>query len=112
METIQTLQSESRASKARRSTMEMMCDILEVVSSGTAKPTQILLKANLSWKVMNECMDMLLKDNLLSRVSDGKRETYRLTEKGHSVLGLYRELRVMLLKDYGACSPQFLGQSF
>lgn len=112
MEAMQMLQPDRRAAKPRRSTMELMCDILETVSSGDAKPTQILLKANLSWKVMNECMSTLLNDKLLSKTSDGKRDTYSLTERGYSVLGLYRELRAALLKDRGIYTPQFLGQSF
>jgi len=77
--------------------MEVMCDILEVVSAGTEKPTHIINRANVSWKVLNNCLRNLMSRELVSKVNDGKRDIYQLTEKGFSVLHEYKDLRSRLL---------------
>lgn len=77
--------------------MEVMCDILEVVSSGMERPTHIIYKANISWRVLNNCLRTLIAKGLVSRANDGKRDVYQLTAKGYSVLHLYKDLRSTLL---------------
>ncbi len=76
--------------------MEVMCDVLEVVSSGTERPTHIINRANISWKVLNNCLRTLISRDLIAKVNDGKRDIYQLTEQGYSVLHMYKDLRSRL----------------
>ncbi len=85
-------------SQVRRSPMEMICDILKVVSDGPTKPTHILYKANMSWKVLSAYLDFLMSGGMLDKEDQegGKRSIYRLTLKGRKVLRLYDGLRESL----------------
>jgi len=77
--------------------MEMVCDILGVVSEGPTKPTHILYRANMSWRVLSSYLDFLLKRGLLEKEEQGgKRSVYTLTTKGRSILQLYDGLRLSL----------------
>ena len=83
--------------QVRRSPLEMVCDILGVVSEGPTKPTHILYKANMSWKVLSSYLDYLLRRGLIDREDQGgKRSTYVLTQKGRAILQLYDGLRLSL----------------
>jgi predicted transcriptional regulator len=83
--------------QVRRSPMEMVCDILGVVSEGPTKPTHILYRANMSWRVLSSYLDFLLKRGLIEREDQGgKRSLYTLTTKGRSILQLYDGLRLSL----------------
>ncbi|HEV2138978.1 MAG TPA: winged helix-turn-helix domain-containing protein [Nitrososphaerales archaeon] len=83
------------AGQIRRSPMEMVCDILAVVSGGPTKPTHILYKANMSWKVLSSYLDFLTGSGMLDKEEQegGKRSTYRLTTKGKQILRLYEGLK-------------------
>ena len=85
-------------SQVRRSPMEMVCDILKVVSMGPTKPTHILYKANMSWKVLSSYLDFLTSSGMLEKEDQegGKRSTYQLTVKGRKILRLYDGLRESL----------------
>ena len=85
-------------SQVRRSPMEMVCDILKVVSSGPTKPTHILYKANMSWKVLSSYLDFLTSSGMLDKEDQegGKRSTYCLTLKGRKILKLYDGLKESL----------------
>ena len=85
-------------SQVRRSPMEMVCDILKVVSDGPTKPTHILYKANMSWKVLSSYLDYLISNGMLDKEDQegGKRSIYRLTIKGRKVLRLYDGLKESL----------------
>jgi predicted transcriptional regulator len=78
--------------------MEMVCDVLKVVSGGPTKPTHILYKANMSWKVLSSYLDFLTTSGMLDKedAEGGKRSTYRLTLKGRKVLRLYEGLKESL----------------
>ena len=83
--------------QVRRSPMEMVCDILGVVSEGPTKPTHILYRANMSWKVLSTYLEYLINHGLISKEEQGsKRSTYTLTQKGRSILQLYDGLRLSL----------------
>ena len=88
---------DSSAGQVRRSPMEMICDVLGVLSNGPTKPTHILYKANMSWKVLTTFLDYLLRQGLIERDDQGgKRSLYKLTNKGRSILELYDGLRMGL----------------
>lgn len=88
--------------------MEIMCEILEVVSMGVERPTHIIYKANISWKVLNSFLKTLIKNNLLVKENDGKRAVYKMTDKGYSVLALYRDLKERLLVEKATSSQNSL----
>jgi len=95
-------------SQVRRSPMEMVCDILGVLSEGPTKPTHILYKANMSWKVLSSYLDYLLLKGMVEKHGDeGKRIVYRLTDRGRSILQMYDGLRVSLAGGNAADSDQF-----
>ncbi|MDA4121344.1 MAG: hypothetical protein OK404_02930 [Thaumarchaeota archaeon] len=93
------------AGQVRRSPMEMVCDILGVVSQGPTKPTHILYKANMSWKVLSSYLEFLTDKGMVEKKEDegGKRSTYHLTGKGRTILHLYDGLRESLK---GALTPE------
>jgi len=90
-------QGDDPLNEVRRSPMEMICDILGVVAEGPMKPTHILYKANMSWKVLSSYLDFLIERELVEKTdSGGKRSVYVLTVKGRSILQLYDGLRLSL----------------
>jgi predicted transcriptional regulator len=86
------------SAQVRRSPMEMVCDILAVVSEGPTKPTHILYKANMSWKVLSSYLRFLTSRGMVEKeeAEGGKRSTYRLTVKGRQILKLYEGLKESL----------------
>ncbi len=88
---MESLQAEN--GQSRRSGVEMMFDVLAVISDGTYKPTHIAYRSNLSWNTLNKCLKYLIKNGLLHESSKSKRHRYELTEKGFEVLQLYRKVR-------------------
>jgi len=97
--------------QVRRSPMEMVCDILDVVSEGPTKPTHILYKANMSWKVLTSYLTYLSKNGMVEKEDEegGKRSTYRLTIKGRSILKLYQGLKESLNGTISLQSSEELG---
>lgn len=73
--------------------MEIICDILLVIHEGSARPTQIMHKANLTWPVLMTHLEALLRHELLTRETSLSRTTYKLTAKGSAVLNIYLRLR-------------------
>jgi len=84
--------------EGRRSGIEMACDVLRVISEeGQAKPTHILQKANMNWRVLSSNLDYLYGRGLVERVArHGRRIEYKLTLKGMSILQLYEGLKLNL----------------
>jgi predicted transcriptional regulator len=73
--------------------MEIVCDILLVIHEGSARPTQVMHRANLTWPVLMTHLEALLRHELLTRESSATRTTYRLTAKGSAILKVYLELK-------------------
>lgn len=69
--------------------MEIRMDILTVVRDGAQGRTQIMFKANLSWKILTEHLQDLLALGILSEHTLGTRIFYRLTDKGIGILRSY-----------------------
>jgi predicted transcriptional regulator len=80
-------------SSGRRSKLEITCDILNVISKGTEKPTRIMQLANVTWDDLIMYLEALIRNQLLSRQVDGKRVTYSLTERGATLLDHYQKLK-------------------
>jgi predicted transcriptional regulator len=79
----------TRQDEKRRSRMETYCDILKVIGAGTEKPTQIMFKANLSWKVLQSYLKSLEAQGLLLVNSEHGKSLFRLSEKGFQLLSQF-----------------------
>lgn len=85
-------EEESRRPSGRRSKIEITCDILDVISKGTEKPTRIMQLANVTWDDLIMYLEALIRNQLVSRQVEGKRVTYSLTPTGRTLLGHYLSL--------------------
>jgi predicted transcriptional regulator len=72
-----------------RNRLDIIADILFVVKRGSAKKTQIMYGANLSYAVLTKYLAEVVKACLI-RFESGTR-CYVLTEKGKEFLERYRE---------------------
>ena len=75
-----------------------MAEIIEIAKGGTLK-TQIMYKANLSFTQLNDYLEFMLNNNLITQTSHHGKEVYVVTEKGMDFLQKHREL-IRLLKTY------------
>ncbi len=76
----------------KRSRLEIYLDILKVISKGTQKPTRIMYRTNLSWKPLMKTLESLEDQGLIIRDESGNRTTYKITEKGKSILGYFNRV--------------------
>lgn len=74
-----------------------MFDILKTIASGVERPTHIMYKANLSWKVMQQYMRNLEAQGVVLPSDEQGRRVYRLTEKGFKLLEQFNSVREGLL---------------
>lgn len=86
-------EQETQRSSGRRSKLEITCDILNVISKGTEKPTRIMQLANVTWDDLIMYLEVLIRSQLLSRQVEGKRVTYSLTARGSALLDHYQRLK-------------------
>jgi predicted transcriptional regulator len=85
--------TQTQGKTPRRSRMEIICDILRVIREGSARPTQVMHRANLTWPVLMTHLEALLRHELLTQETSVSRTTYRLTERGSMVLNIYLKLK-------------------
>lgn len=78
----------------KRSQLEVIRDMLATVQrkGGRIKPTQLLSKSNLSYKMMQEYVTVLQGRGLLSVEQGDERRQYVLTDKGYAFLAEYKRL--------------------
>lgn len=78
----------------KRARLEIVCDILFFVKSelGGAKSTHILYKANLSPKLLNKYLRMLIRDNLIKKIEENNKIRYGITKKGLEFLNKVKSL--------------------
>ena len=70
-----------------RQRIDIIADILEVVSLD-AKKTQIMFKANLSFKALKKYLSEVVKASLVTY--NKERQCYTLTSKGYAFLDAYK----------------------
>ena len=73
----------------KRSRLDLYLSVLNSIKDGFEKPTRIMYAANMSWKSVQQLLNELVGQGLVSTViSEGKRtkKKYRITEKGIAVL--------------------------
>jgi predicted transcriptional regulator len=72
-----------------------MAQILEITKEGTLK-TQIKYKANLSFTQLNDYLQFMLINNLITRKTRKGRKVYVITRKGSNFLQVHADLLQML----------------
>ena len=77
--------------KKRRGRTEILADILSVAGE-KAKKTQIVYKANLNFRMVEEYLPHLMDKGLIEN-TDGE---YKMTEKGREFLTDYQKMKKML----------------
>ncbi|MBI2449753.1 DUF4364 family protein, partial [Candidatus Pacearchaeota archaeon] len=60
---------------------------------GKIKPTHLLYKSNLSYKMMQEYLADLKKAGLIKEVSEGENKYFMLTDKGNTFLEEYHKIK-------------------
>jgi len=85
----------SNPSAKRRDKLFIIAEVLEIAKEGTLK-TQIMYRANLSFTQLNDYLKFMLKIDLLEKVLQNDKETYRATEKGMDFIQRYREITQLL----------------
>lgn len=72
--------------KSSRSKLEVYSDILKAAGSGAESPTQIMLKANVSWNVLKDSLQVLIAHGLIIELLENEKPAYRLTNRGFQLL--------------------------
>lgn len=67
-------------------------DVLQVVSQGIDRPTQIMYKANLSWVALQDCLKSLVAKAFIAEENQGSRRRYELTQAGYEVLRTFQKV--------------------
>ncbi|MBS7633363.1 hypothetical protein KEJ15_07105 [Candidatus Bathyarchaeota archaeon] len=94
--------AQSNPSTKRRDKLYIIAEILEIAREGTLK-TQIMYRANLSFTQLNEYLDFMLRINLLEKVLNNDRETFKATDKGLDFLQRYREITELIKSENNDC---------
>jgi predicted transcriptional regulator len=98
---VQVENAGSKKGPARRSELEIKMDVLQVVSQGIDRPTQIMYKANLSWVALQENLKTLVSRAFLREENLGSRRRYELTQSGYEILRTFQKV----LETLGAAPP-------
>ncbi|MFC1803604.1 winged helix-turn-helix domain-containing protein [Thermoproteota archaeon] len=89
----------------RRSKLEIMVKVLEIIQKGERKPTRIMYGANLSWNLLCSTLDSLVSQELVEILDPSEHKhkrdkrtstEYILTAKGLSVLKYFNNARTLL----------------
>ncbi len=80
----------------KRTRLELFIDVLTQLSSGVAKPTNIMYKCNLSWKPLQEILDSMVQQGLIEIYEKKKRRTYGITSKGVETLKYIEKARELV----------------
>ena len=85
----------------RRSKMEMHLGIIKTLAQkGPLKLTHIMYKANVNCNVLREQLEFLIQQNIVQeRTLKKGKIVYELTEKGFSIIKIFRELQTLLPVD-------------
>jgi predicted transcriptional regulator len=89
---VQIENSGSKKTSSRRSELEIKMDVLQVVSQGIDRPTQIMYKANLSWVALQDCLKSLVAKKFITEENQGSRRRYELTQTGYELLRTFQKV--------------------
>jgi len=74
----------------------MYLDVLEKISQGVNKPTNIMYKCNLSWRPLQEILRSLTEKGLIIETKRYNHRYYEVTGKGKKILVYLRKVIQML----------------
>jgi predicted transcriptional regulator len=74
----------------RRSKHVIISEILDICRCGANK-TKIVYQANLNFRIVNNYIDLLIKNNLIE-VKQGKDISYETTDRGISLLDAFKQI--------------------
>jgi len=77
----------------RRSRMETVYEVLQVIESGPMIITHIMYRTNLSWKAVNELLKTFERQGLVASSSQQGKNAYNLTQKGRALLHQFSQIR-------------------
>ena len=83
-----------------------MAEILGIAKGGTLK-TAIMCKANLSFTQLNDYIEFILNNNLITKTNNEGKEVYFITEKDLDFLRRHSELTRLLKTCNGAKKGRF-----
>jgi predicted transcriptional regulator len=84
----------------RRSRNDICYELMEEIrKQGSAKPTQLMYSANLSWKTLTELLSYLSDRGLVRWSKVGPRRTLSITEEGTRLLESMRQVHSVLIAD-------------
>ena len=77
----------------KKSRLELYVDILKVLNQHCS-PNQINLlnEFKINSNALDQCMDFLLKQNLVTKTNNGQQVVYQNTEKAKNILRYFNEL--------------------
>jgi len=85
----------ARSRFKNRNRMEIVADLLTIAKARTLK-THLMYKANLSYLMVTEYLDLLRSSELIREVeAEGTTRKYETTEKGLKYLELYGALQIV-----------------
>jgi predicted transcriptional regulator len=80
---------------SRRDKLTILVEIISIAKKGAPK-THIMYQANISFASMNDYLLILLRKQLIMKLSNGNKTMYKSTEKGLAVLNLYSQLTELI----------------
>ena len=80
-----------RPGHGRRSKLDIVGDVLRVVSEGAEKPTNIMFKANLTWPLALAYLEVLVRHAMVKADASGGKVSYHITPKGMALLRSFME---------------------
>jgi len=88
--------------KNRRSRIDVIYDILVAVEGegGSIKPTRLLYKSNLSYKLLNAYLRELIEKGMLAEEVEKKKKFIVLTENGKRFISELRKMK-RFLESFG-----------
>ena len=100
----------------KRDKYQIIYEICDLVKDGINK-TKIMYRANLSFRQLNEYLNLMLKTNLFEKSTESEKEIYKLTEKGLEFIERYKEINEILKQDVevvetGSTAPHVNQQTF
>lgn len=75
----------------RRSRFDHYCDVLQVIELGVEKPTRIMYKANLTYKMLQDIVATLVHNRFIREEISGAKKRYYITRKGRDALHQERQ---------------------
>ena len=87
----------TKRSNKHRGSLDIIADILEA-SKGKARKTYLMYRCNLSFKQLENYLNLLLKRGLISAIEDNGNNAslFKTTEKGEYFLETYRGLQGLM----------------